>query len=146
MRKECPRVVIGDFANHLFNVTASAQLLLALGDCKRITWAPIPGTVYPDSFLAIHFKDVCRALWGALCIWIECHSGPEPSVKYKLNGVFFNVINKDSARVSAGILECINDEPGAFELVFEMRRVDQNHLIMLHSKIDVLFKNSQFIS
>ena len=42
--------------------------------------------------------------------------------------------------------EQIDDEPRTLELVFEVRRMDENQLVVLHREVDVLLKDVEFIA
>ena len=42
--------------------------------------------------------------------------------------------------------EQIDDEPRALELVFEVRRMHENQLVVLHREVDVLLEDVEFIA
>jgi len=58
-----------------------------------------------------------------------------------------DVIDDDALRFDLGmVLQGIDDEPRALELVFEMRGMDEDELVVIRGELDVLFKNRQLVA
>jgi len=60
--------------------------------------------------------------------------------------VFLDVIDDDALRPDAFVaLQHVEDEARAFELVFEMRRVDENELMVPGGEVRVHFEDLEFV-
>ena len=60
--------------------------------------------------------------------------------------MLFHVIDDDSLGPDARVaLQRVHDKPRALELVFEVRRVDQDHLVVPRGEVDVHLEDLQFV-
>src|SRR5205085_1818340 len=83
---------------------------------------------------------------ATLRLWIERHSRPHAGLEHDFNRMFFHMINDHSLGLDSLIaLDHLQDEPGAFELVFKMGSMDEDELIMPGGEVHMEFEHSQFI-
>ena len=78
---------------------------------------------------------------------IKRDARPEARIKHHLDGVLLDVVDDDPLRSNPRIRQHgIENQPRAFVLVLEMRRVHEDQLIVPRSEIDVLLQHLQFVA
>ena len=118
-----------------------------VGNGERHTHPPVTGAVHPDALIAIHLHDVHGARGRAFGFRIQRHARPKTRIENQLNSVFLDVIDDAAFRFDALVaLEHVDDQPRSLEFVFEMRGVNQNHLIMPCREVHVHFQHLHFVA
>ena len=107
---------------------------------------PIAGTIHSDPLGSIVLKHVNGTAGATFGFGIQGHAGPETLVQHHPNGVLFHMINDAALWLNTGLVfESIQNQTSAFVFVFQMRRVNQDQLIMLCSDFDMPLKLFKFI-
>lgn len=118
-----------------------------IGDSRWLARSPIAGTVCHQSLGTKHFDHIGRPLRRTLRDGIESHPCPKASIQNFLNGVLFDVIDQDSRRFDPGITgQHIEDHASALILVFKVRRMNENLLMVTNSQIDMFEKDRCFVA
>ena len=70
----------------------------------------------------------------------------KPASRTSSDGVFLDVVNDDPLRPDAPVaLQHVENQPRAFQFVLQVRRVDQNQLVVPRRQIHVHFEHFQFV-
>ena len=138
--------MVRDRVDGLGGVPPAFHFEAALGDGERVGVAPVAGGVDPEAFGAAHLDDVGRPLGGAFGVRVERHAGPEALAEHEVDGVFFDMVDQDSAGIDGAVaFDRVDDELGALEFVFEVGRVDEDELVVLGGEGDLFFEDGEFV-
>ena len=128
-------------------MTAFAKFQRSIRNRQWHAHAPITRAVHPETLAAVNFDHVHGASGGAFRFGIQRHTAPKSSIEHHLHRVFLDVINQTTFRLDARVgAQHIEDEARAFEFIFEMRRVDEDELVVLRSEVNVHFQHLKFIA
>ena len=68
-------------------------------------------------------------------------------IQHLPEGVFFHVVDDDALRFDAGVrFQDVDDQIGALELVFEVRGMNEDELVVLDGELDVFLEDEDFVS
>jgi len=123
LSEKVARVVQRDSVDRFVAVSATFHFQPRLWYRQRMAAAPVSSGVHPDEFGTIHLDNVNRSLRRDFGVRKKRHAGPEASIEYLLNSMFFDMINAAGG-------ECIHDGSRTLEFVFRVRSVYQDHLIV----------------
>ena len=97
---------------------------------------PVARTVEPEALAAEIFEHVDGAGRRAFGFRVERHASPHAGIEHQADGVFLHVINDDALGADAAVVfDDVEDEARTFQFVFQMRRVDENELIVLGGEV-----------
>ena len=130
-----------DVRGFCFAVAATAELEQCVGQHRWTRLAPIAGRVHHDPIGAEMFEDVDPALRRDFRHGIDRQATPEAVFFGEADRVFFAVIDQHSLWPNAAVVEQdVDDDRRAFVLVVQMRRVDQDHLIVRRGDLDLFLE------
>ena len=128
-------------------MTAATHLLRGLGHGQRIAVTPIARAVEPDALGGDGFDHVDGAHGRGLRFGVKRDAGPEALVEDFVDGVLLDVVDDDALGLHDAVgLEAIHDQARALALVLEVRRVHEDHLVVLHREGDVLLEHLHLIA
>ena len=138
LAEELHGILEDQFVDGFRAVAALAHFERRFRHRQRIAHAPIAGAVHPQSFLAINFHHVNRPGRRAFRFGIERHAGPHPGVQHELDGMFLHVVNDDPLGLDAFIIpDRVQNEPRAFQFIFQMGGVDEDELVGTRRQVQV---------
>ncbi len=146
LAEECEGVVVHDFANRGFTVASATHFEDEVRHGGWLTRAPIACGIDTQAFGAELLDHVGRASGCAFRDGVQRHARPEASVQYFADGVFFHVIHQDAVGLQPRVTDQhIQDHSRAQILVVQVRRVDQDQLVVLGGQVQVFQKYDGFI-
>ena len=93
------------------------------------------------------FEDVDAALRGDFADGVNRQAGPEAVVAGEADRVLFAMIDQHALGLdSLVVLQHVDDDARSLVLVLQVRRVDQDELIVLRGQIDLLFEDRDLVA
>ncbi len=118
-----------------------------MGDGEGAADAPVARAVHPDIVEMSGFDDVDGSGGAAFGFGVEGESGPEAVIEDLAVGVFFDVVDDDALGFDGRVgFQHVDDEVGAFELIFEMGGVDEDELVVIDGELDVFLEDEDFVA
>ena len=109
------------------------------------TAPPIASAIHPNAFTAVNFHHVDGEPEN---IWIQDRVSclPKTGVQNELDRMLLDMIDNDPAGLDPRVaFEHINDESRPFQFIFEMRSMNEDHLIVAGRQINMFLQNLHFV-
>ena len=117
-----------------------------IGDRGRPRRPPVAGGVDQQPLRSVALDQVAGPLRRALRHRIERHAGPVAGVERRADRVLLDMIDHDPAAVERGeVGKHVEDHPRAAQLVGEVRRVDEDRLVVPHGQFDLLEEHGRLV-
>ena len=147
LAEELDRILEHHAVNEGLRMPAPAHFHDEARHRQRIARPPIARTGHADPIRSESLDDVGRALWRHFGLRVERQSRPVPACENLFDGVLFGVIDHHAAGHELRVpLEHVDRHLRALQLVFEMRGVDQNQLLVGEGQLDLFGERRHFVA
>ena len=117
-----------------------------IGNGGRFAGAPIAGRVDHQPFRPVSLDHIGSSRGRAFGDRIKGHARPKAFIENGLDRVFFDVVDEDARSVDAAIgTEHIEDHARSLVFVLEVRRMDQDRLVVGDGEVDMLEEDGGFV-
>lgn len=91
------------------------------------------------------FEHVDRSFRGTLADWVESEADPVAGVERCLHGVLFAVVDANAVGIGPEMLQNFERPFRAANFILQMRRMDENHLVIVDGHLNLLFEDRFFV-
>ena len=117
-------IPIDEEVDRVVAVTAFTHFKGSLRHGQRSLTPQSQAQIHPDSIGAVE-SSISMARAKSISILDKESCPPRSLHREPLNGVFFDMVDEHPARNRFSVFQNIDNQPRAFEFIFEMRRMDR---------------------